>query len=435
MLEVPRRGPARLLRSIPAPEAPWLPGTPAAEAGPATEVPDGLAPVAAFDGRRSLILLNRPDGPVGLDLLVGKLRAVANEEPVARLWLSGPPGAVLRLAEALAPDLHLLPPAAMLAEAGRALARGEPPRPRRRGPAALDGRGDVEAALIAATGHLLEVLLHHAPGCRLGAGPEAVHQGRVALRRLRSVLKALRPAARCPALAEFDARLKGLADQLGPARDWDVFLAGLGAEAAAAIGPDRRIAALLRTAEARREAAYGALRQALDGPGFPRLMLAGQALLLRRPWRDGAAEDGRIALLAQPLPAFAAPQLARRWQALRRQAETIADHGPEALHEVRLAAKRLRYLAELFAPVWPGKAAARAARRFLRRLASLQEALGLANDASVARVMVASLGTAVPAWAAGAVEGFAVARATRARRRSLEAWEALAAAEPFWPDE
>ena len=52
---------------------------------------------------------------------------------------------------------------------------------------------------------------------------------RVGLRRLRSVLKVFRPAAGCPALQEFDAGLKALADRLGPARDWDVFLGGLGA--------------------------------------------------------------------------------------------------------------------------------------------------------------------------------------------------------------
>ncbi|MDB5375111.1 MAG: hypothetical protein JWP04_3753 [Belnapia sp.] len=423
---------------MPAPGQAWLPGTPAAAVDAAP--PEGLAlmPVAAFSGRRTLVAL----GEVEAELLTGKLRAVADELPVARLRLTGPAEAVLARAAALAGDLHLLPPTASLAEAGRALARGEAPRPRRRGPPALADAASVEAALLAALGHLLEVMLSHAPGCRLGAGPEGVHQTRVALRRLRSVLKAFRPAAGGPALAEFDAGLAALAKTLGPARDWDVFLAGTGAEAAEAIGGDRRLAALLKAAEARRQEAYASLGRQLEGPAFPRLVLAGLALMLLRPWREVPGDtsgdaprdkardtsNDRTALLDQPLAEFAAALLDKRWHRLRKRGEAIEAHGAEALHEVRLDAKRLRYAAELFAPLWPGKAA----RRFLRRLTALQEELGVANDMAVARGLVGSLGAGVPAWAVGAVEGFAAGRTGRARRHALEAWDALLEASPFW---
>ncbi|MBV1799158.1 CHAD domain-containing protein [Siccirubricoccus sp. G192] len=434
-LEAPQRGPRRLMHTRPAEGLPWLPGTPAtpakdAVAEDAATAP--LVPVAAFTGRRSLISLTSAAGPVQAELLAGKLRAVAAERPAARLRLAGPPDSVLALAGRLAADLPLLPPRAALAEEGRALARGKPPRARASGPPDLAGAeaGTVEVALLTAIGHLLEVMLHHAPGCRLGAGPEGVHQTRVALRRLRSVLKAFRPVARCPALEGFDAGLKAVAQRLGPARDWDVFLAGLGAEVATAMPDERRIAALLKAAEARRQAAYLALRQELDGPGFRRLVLEGMALLLHRPWREATEEAGpeRLAALDGPLPEFAGRLLDKRWHRLRDEGEDIVAHSAEALHEVRLTAKRLRYAAELFAPLWPGKPA----RRFLKRLAALQEDLGTANDTAVARALVASLGTAVPAWAVGAVEGFAVARADSARRHALSAWEDLMFAEPFW---
>ncbi|MBL6455113.1 CHAD domain-containing protein [Belnapia sp. T6] len=420
-LEVPRRGPRRLIRSMPPAEAPWCPGTPPAleEMEPTDE---NWVPIAAFSGRRSVMAL----GEVTAELLAGKLRAVAAEAPVARLLLTGPTEAVLARAAALAADIHMLPPAASLAEEGRALARGGPPRPRRRGPPPLSGAATVEAALLAALGHLLEVMLVHAPACRLGAGMEGVHQTRVALRRLRSVLKVFRPVASGPELVEFDDGLRAMAAALGPARDWDVFLAGTAAEAAAAIGGDRRLAALLRAGEARRQEAYAALRRLLDGPAFPRLVLAGIGLIQRRPWREGPPES--LAPLEEPLPDFAAGVLDKRWHRLRKRGEDIAEHGAAALHEVRLDAKRLRYAAELFAPLWPGKPA----RRFLRRLSALQEELGLANDVAVARELAASLGTGVPGWAIGAVEGFASARASRARRHALESWDELLEAEPFW---
>jgi len=449
-LEATPRGARRLLRIRPEAAAPWLPGTPTAPAGDvaagktsetATLAHDPLVPVAAFSGRRSVLPLLTEQGPVQAELLVGKLRTVAAERPVARLRLAGAPPAVLALANRLAADLSLLPPRAVLAEEGRALARGTVPRPRRHGPPDLSGAATVEAALAGAIGHLLEVMLHHAslcgPGEGPGEGPEGVHQMRVALRRLRSVLKAFRPAARDPALDRFDDGLRRLAQLLGPARDWDVFLPGVGAAAAAAIGPDRRMAALGRAAEARRLAAYVALRRALEGVAFRRLVLDGLGLLLERPWREGgpktpseeaAAQAARHALLDGPVAGFAAVLLDRRWAKLREEGEDIASHAPAALHEVRLEAKRLRYAAELFAPVWPGKTA----RRFLKRLAALQEELGVANDTAVARALVASLGAAVPAWAVGAVEGFATAQAGGARKHALSAWEDLMLAEPFW---
>jgi CHAD domain-containing protein len=396
-----------------------------------------LVPVAAFTGRRSTVLLADPAGPLRAELRLGRLRAVAAEREVARLLLAGPAAAVLALAGRLAEDLPLLPAAAALAEEGRALARGELPRPRRRGAPTLAAAPDVEAGFAAALGHLLEVLLQEAPRCRLEAGPEGVHQMRVALRRLRSVLRACRPAVGGPGTAALDDELKRLAQLLGTARDWDVFLAGLGAEVAEALPGEKRIAGLLRAAEARRHAGYRALRAELDGPGFRRLLLTGMALLAQQGWRpaadDPAAAD-RMARLALPMAEFGATLLDRRWHRLRTEGEAVESLSAEALHELRLTAKRLRYAAEIFGPIWPGKPQ----RRFLRRLAAVQEALGIANDTAVARALVGSLaglpGPVVAPWAIGAVEGFATARLAPAREASLAAWEKLMLAKPFWSD-
>ena len=433
--ERPRRGPDRLWRTGAGRGAVWVPGTPPSplddddDHGAAATGPAALVPVAAFSFRRSAMALSTGAGPVEAELLAGTLRAVAAERPAARLRLAGGRDAVLDLAMRLAADLPLLPPRAALAEEGRALARdgeGAAPRPRHRGAPDLAGAATVEHALLRAVGHLLDVMLHQAPACRLEAGPEGVHQLRVALRRLRSVLKAFRPAARGPALDGLDEGLRALARRLGPARDWDVFLSGLAAEAAAALGGGRRLSGLKRAAEAKRDAAYHALRRELDGPNFRRLALDGVSLLLRRPWRTEADTD--TALLDTPLADFAAPLLEKRWRKLREGGDGIAGHSFEALHELRLEAKRLRYAAELFAPLWGGKAA----RRFLKRLSALQEALGTVNDAAVARGLLAALDGGAPAWAAGAVEGFAAARVGPARKSALSCWDDVAAAKAFW---
>ncbi|MCK8787466.1 CHAD domain-containing protein [Roseomonas sp. NAR14] len=452
LLESPRRGERRLVRVLPGPGEGWQPGQPATTV-PASALPAAAAanllPVAGFVGRRGQFLVPGPAGTVAVTLLAGRLRGLIAERPVARLVLEGPVPAVLALAHALAhSSTGALPAHAALPEAARALARGESPRPRCRGAPDLSGAETVEAALAVALGHLVEVLLAQQPLAQLAAGPEGVHQMRVGLRRLRSVLKAFRPAVDGPALRAFDAGLQALARLLGPARDWDVFLGGMAADLAAALpggaAGEPRLAALLRAGEAAREAAYAALREALDGEAFRRLMLEALALLLERRWRDGAAEDAALPeRLAAPVRRHAARVLERRWRRLRRDAAEIETMPVEALHALRLEGKRLRYPAELFAALWPGRATA----RFLRRLSALQEALGLANDAAVARSLTGSLPagrsgggrsgggrSGGQAWAAGLVEGWALARAEPLRAESVRAWERLARCDRFWDE-
>jgi hypothetical protein len=111
--------------------------------------------------------------------------------PLRRLMLDGADAPAL--AEALAADLPLLPATESLPEVALAMAEGRPPRPRRSGLPSLPPEMTVEAALPFAVGHLLDVLLSEIGQCGPDAGPRGVHQSRVALRRLRSLVKLLRP--------------------------------------------------------------------------------------------------------------------------------------------------------------------------------------------------------------------------------------------------
>ncbi len=409
---------ARLLRHcLPPAGLLFIPGVVAPERAEA-RLPEDLQPLASLSaGRRRLLA-----GEVAVELLRGRLVAGDASETVTRLLLQGPPQAALGLARRLAADLPLRPAACSLAEAALALAEGRPPRARRLGPPQLGGVATAGQGAATAIGHLLEVLLHEAPRCRLERGPEGVHQMRVALRRLRSALKVFRPLADGPALREFDDGLKALARVLGPARDWDVFLSGLGQDLADALPNEPAVARLLDQGTRARDQAYQALRQVLDGPGFRLLLLQGMALAVLPPWPPGA----RLAPEA-PLPDFAAALLRKRWRRFRREGREIASLDDAARHELRLTGKRLRYAAELFAGLW----SPRRARRFLRRLARLQDSLGAANDAAVAHDLVASL-PRLPGFAAGAVAGFAAARLAPARQAADESWENLMLTEPFW---
>ncbi len=378
---------------------------------PAEPDPEAL-PIARFTGRRALLA-------EGVTWLEGRIEAGGARLRIARLFLEGEPEAILPLAAELAGTLPLLPAHHGLAEAALALAESRPPRPRRGGPPSLAGAGTVEAACITALAHLQDVLLAETPGCRPGLGPRGVHQSRVAIRRMRSLLKLFRPVVDGPAWREWDSQLRDLAQALGMARDWDVFLMGIGPGTLAALEGDARIRRLLGAAGRERDAAYAALGVLLDSAEFRRTIWLGLQLVVLRP--GGAAE--------QPLGPFAATLLRKRWKRLKRAGAAMEELDSTALHEMRLDAKRLRYAAEPFAALWPG----RAARRFTRRLADLQEALGLANDATVARGLAARLaGRGAGGFAIGTITGFAAGRAEGSRIAAIAAWKALRKAGPFW---
>ncbi len=395
---------------LPAEDEPAWPGVlPPPRAVPAD--PTAL-PLARFRGRRA-ILAN------GVTWIEGRIEAGGQSLRIARLLLEGEADEVLALAAELAATLPLLPSPHGLDEVALALAEGRPPRARRQGPASLAGAETSHAAFRAAVAHLLDVILAEAPGCRPGAGPRGVHQTRVALRRLRSLLRLFRPVLDGPAWREWDARLREVAQALGAARDWDVFLGGIGPGTLAALDGDARVKRLLGAAGRERDAAYAALDRFLASAEFRAAILQGMQLgLLQTP----ATPD-------PPLAPFAAGVLRKRWKRLRKAGAAMAELDATALHEMRLDAKRLRYAAEPFAALWPG----RATRRFTRRLADLQEALGLANDATVAGQLARRLGgRGAGEFAIGAVTGFAAGRAEGSRIAALAGWKRLRKAGAFW---
>ncbi len=420
----------RLERLRPDGSGNWPPATPApvlARAGTAAELhpPANLVPVAAFEGRERTFPLG-PE-PVTIRVLEGVLRAVAQEAPCCRIRLSGPPAVVAALADRLAEDAPLAVPRDGIAAVAIGMARGERPAHRTGAPHVAAGM-DVSTALAAIIGHLTDVIAHHATGAAAGE-EQAIHQMRVALRRLRSAIAVFRRAADCPGLQHAAAGLKASAAVLGEARDWDVFLAETVPPVASAFPEDRRIAGLIAAAGRRRRDAHAALRAHLAEPGFRRLLLSLAALPLLRPWtaqddrdHEPDPDPGRAELLALPVADYAARRLARMRDRLLAETEAIETLSPPAMHAVRKRCKKLRYACEFFEDLYPAKPA----RRFTRRLARLQDDLGTLNDAAVAASLTARLGGgAARAFGVGVVQGFVVAGATRARgdlARRRDAW-------------
>ena len=253
-------------------------------------LPDPLVPLAAFEGRAVSQSLATEQGPVGMTLLNGAVRAFTGEHRISRVRLEGAAEAVQALAIALAGELRLAVPRASLAAEAFALASGMAPPPRREGAPELPAGLSVAEAFAHAVGHLSDVILYFAPKAAGGKdGPEPVHQMRVAVRRLRSAIKVFRHAVRHPAVDAADAGLKALAAKLAPTRDWDVFVTETAAGVAAAFPAEPRLQRLLAAAERRRRACHDELRGFLTSAEFRRL---GIELACLAGGQDGPAMVG-----------------------------------------------------------------------------------------------------------------------------------------------
>ncbi len=464
------RGTWRLERLVPG-TAFWPPGAPAPveEQAPSLDLinqplPTGMVQVARFEGVLTVLPLVRDGASMTLELLHGTVGWGRKRRPACRMTLvgqgvdnegvrearageakSGDVGAgavgagavgasgeaaVFALAAALAEELDLAIPTASLAAEARAVATATAAAPRHRGAPNLPAGLTVADAFGFVLGHLADVILFNAPRAAAGRdGPEPVHEMRVAVRRLRSATALFRSAVGCPAVDAASLGLKALADRLAPARDWDVFVAETAAAVAKVLPDDASLRRLCAAAERRRRHAYAALRNWLASPDFRRLGIALAGLAGGRAWM-AALEPKQLETLALGLDEFASRALARRLHRLAAAGEAIEHLDPDALHAIRLHAKRMRYVAEVFAPLYPGKAT----RRFMRRLATLQDRLGRLNDSSVANGLLGELGASAGtrAHATGLVRGFLAARSGDTRGRIARAWERFHRLEPFW---
>lgn len=255
-------------------------------------------------------------------------------------------------------------------------------------------------------------LLANDPGVRLGEDPEAVHQARVATRRLRSDLRTFRALVDEQWANELRDELRWLADVLGVVRDADVMLERLHAKAA-----------MLRDLE--RDAA----EHLLDDLRDHRARALDQLLAALRSERYDALLDRLVAAAQRPrvlLPVDDQDDLEvlrglvrRPWQQLVRTVEGLPrDPSDTQLHEVRIRVKRARYAAEAVEP-----AIGKPARSFARALVAVQDVLGEHQDAVVAAEWLRRAALDAPGDQAFAA-GLLAAAEHDAAQRARDAWRA-----------
>jgi len=231
---------------------------------------------------------------------------------------------------------------------------------------------------------------------------EALHDFRVALRRLRSWERAFRPYLRDDLGKKLRRRLRDLAHDTGDSRDLEVHLAWL-ADQRRSLGRRQRAGLdwLVSEMESRKADADRVLEKDVDGR-FTRLETRLARALESYRERIRLRKDGRAA----PVPVFA-EALAPRVRTAARELERHLGHvrterDVREGHEARIAAKRLRYLLEPVMKIIPGAA------DIVDRLKALQDVLGDLHDAQVFGAEIAKAAmdaAAVPNAAVSAAGG------------------------------
>jgi len=254
-------------------------------------------------------------------------------------------------------------------------------------------------------------ILRHDPGTRVGDDPEDLHDLRVAVRRLRALLRAADALLVTEWSEPLRAELKWLGGELGPARDLDVMLEHMRAEAAELDGDGAAFGEVLHQLEAEQAAARKQLQDALTSDRY-------FALLNRL---EAASRSPHARALDAPLDELAAKEFRKLGKAVDALGPNPSD---EELHRVRIKGKRARYAAEL-AEALVGKRAG----RFVKDAKEFQDVVGEHQDAVVAeerlRALVPSLASTEAVLATGRVIERQRLRRREARAAFPEAWSTL----------
>ncbi len=194
---------------------------------------------------------------------------------------------------------------------------------------------------------------------------EALHQARVALRRLRSAITLFKPMLLDAEAKRLSAELRWLAGVLGDARNLDVLI------------PKAQPGELRDILLSKREAAYDTALEALDGSRVRALMLDFNDWLHCGDYLSQAATKVACEL---PAERFAAEALDKARKKLKKHGADLSGVDDEHRHEARKDAKKLRYASEFFRSLFTDKKQARRYKRFVEAMETLQDELGELND-------------------------------------------------------
>jgi inorganic triphosphatase YgiF len=371
-----------------------------------------LSTVSETQVRRTTWLIPLGGSEIELILDEGRVVSDGRETPISEIELELKRGArsdLFALAQMLGEGLTLRMGVMSKSERGFRLLEGRSVRAHKAEKVRLDPDMSIGEAFAVIVQSCLRHFRLNEPLIASDMNAAALHQARVALRRLRSALTLFRPVLADSDFPRLRSELRWFTDQLGDARNLDVILAARPIEG---VRPDP---ALRRQLRRRRKEAYEKVQRALAERRLPALILDLVAWSEVGDWR-------RQDEAKQPIGAFADARLDRAWKRVRKQGKALGTLSVEDRHRLRIEMKKLRYAAEFFASLAPGKRR-REQKLFGGHLRDLQELLGDLNDIETRRQLAPELFEGSEGPDEGA-EGLLA--------RAGQVYEAMRSLGPYW---
>jgi triphosphatase len=213
----------------------------------------------------------------------------------------------------------------------------------------------------------------------LGRDGNALHQMRVALRRLRAGISLFSVVVGDDRANAIKTELRWLAQELGPARDLDTLLVEV-------IKPLRKqhpnepgLVSISNMFTRKRLKSYLGAQEAVQSARFRRLVLDTAEWVETGLWNT--SEDRAMRTRREmPIETYAAEQLSQRRKKIRRRGARIDSLDPQQLHRLRIQVKKARYATEFLNGVFHEKKSAKRCKEIKSSLTQLQNCLGKVND-------------------------------------------------------
>lgn len=253
--------------------------------------------------------------------------------------------------------------------------------------------------------------------------PEAAHQLRIGLRRLRSALRVLRPVVDSSSLRAFERSARNIGRHVGKLRDADVLISGIHAPVEAVATDKTGFADLHQALVRDREAKRDDVRQVLSASQWTKLQL--YLTLWPRTLDDIKGLNKSITKLARRV-------LTKAWKKPAKLGRHLDSLDSAQRHEMRKSLKKLRYQAEFMAPLFDK----REGKQFIHQLKALQDVFGYINDVRMAprliEIQQERQAGSDAARAASYAVGHHGAEAAHVWRRAGKAWRKLECSPRFW---
>lgn len=384
--------------------------------------------------KRRTILVERGQSQIEVAFDEGSIAIADQSLPLTEIQLelkSGDEPALYDLAMSLADELPLRLDFVSKGERGfQAMSRGTAAAVKAT-PVQFARGATLDEAVQAVLSNTLRHFVANWAAIREAEDPNAIHQMRVALRRMRAALAMFKRALPC---SEFDLlreKAKRIASALGPARDCDVFRETADNGPVAHSDRPENYNTLLAAIEERRIAAYADARSRLEDRDTTLFVLKVQSLLAHRTWRN-ALSGPALAQLTAPAADFAQQILDRLRNRALKRGKDLMELPDEARHDLRILLKNLRYGAEFYRGLFGRR---RDVQTYLRTISELQDLLGAHNDAVTAKQFLSGLVTthdAAADRALGFILGWQARGAIIADAELGAAWKTFKRAKPFW---